>query len=237
MKTIMKKIFIFLAIICSLIAQAQDEYTPLKQAVFNFDKDTFHELRCSVPVYVNYTVNDTVAPSVKPIGLDVYVDCVDVRVESNTLFLDFNLPEYMNAPGVNELQINITGPALTRIEADAKCMLTTVGNQILESPMAIFASEQANIMLRDCISAPKILVFANGAVVQFSTVDTQLMSVLAKDLSIVDLYSPQVSGKSHVNKLEIYAHGYSRVLVSDTKYDSLTENKEDGCKITFQQTY
>lgn len=104
----MKKILIFLAIICSLIAKAQDEYTPLKQEVFSFDKDTFHELRCSVPVYVNYTVNDTVTPSVKPIGLDVYVDCVKVRSESNTLFLDFDLPEYMNAPGVNELQINVT---------------------------------------------------------------------------------------------------------------------------------
>ena len=123
MNFIMKKIFTFLAIIFSLNAQAQDEYTPLKQAVFNFDKNAFHELRCSVPVYVNYIVNATVAPSVKPIGLDVYVDCVDVRAESNTLFLGFNLPEYMNAPGVNELQINITGPALTRIECDVKCML------------------------------------------------------------------------------------------------------------------
>ena len=230
----MKKILIFFAIICSLIVKAQDEYTPLKQAVFNFDKDAFHELRCSVPVYVTYTVNDTVAPSVKPIGLDVYVDCVDVRAESNTLFLDFNLPEYMNAPGVNELQINITGPALTRIEADAKCMLITFGNQTLKSPMAVFASEQANIMLRDCISAPQISVFANGAVIGLFTVDTPLMSILAKDLSVVDLYSPQVSGKSHVNKLEIFANGYSTVLVSDTKYNSLVENKDEGSKITFQ---
>ena len=230
----MKKILIFLAIICSLIAQAQDEYTPLKQAVFNFDKDAFHELRCSVPVYVNYTVNDTIVPTVTPIGLDVYVDCVNVRAESNTLFLDFNLPEYMNTPGVNELQINITGPALTRIEADAKCMLITIGNQTLESPMAVFASEQANILLRDCISAPKISVFANGAVVGFFTVETPLMSVLAKNLSIVNLFSPQSSGVSHVNKLEIFAHDYSTVVVSDTKYDSLTDNKDEGSKITFQ---
>ncbi|MDE7345352.1 MAG: hypothetical protein K2N48_01265 [Muribaculaceae bacterium] len=230
----MKKILLFLAIICSLIARAQDEYTPLKQAVFNFDKDAFHELRCSIPVYVNYTVNDTLAPSVKPIGLDVYVGCVDVRVESNTLFIDFNLPEYMNAPGVNELQINITGPALTRIEANAKCMLTTVGNQTLKSPTVVFASGQANIMLRDCISAPQISVFANSAVVQFSTVDTPLMSMSARNLSIIDIYSPQKSGISHANKLEIFAHGYSTVLVSDTKYDSLIENKEEGSKITFQ---
>ena len=230
----MKKTLIFLAIICSLIAQAQNEYTPLKQAVFNFDKDAFHELRCSVPVYVTYTVNDTVAPSVMPIGLDVYVDCVDVRAESNTLFLDFNLPEYMNTPGVNELQINITGPELTRIEANAKCMLITFGNQTLESPMAVFASEQANILLRDCISAPKISVFANGAVVGFSTVDTPLMSILAKNLSIVDLYSPQSSGVSHANKLEIFANDYSTVMVCDTKYDSLIENKDEGSIITFQ---
>ena len=230
----MKKILIFLAIVCCLTAQAQNKYTPLIQAAFSFDKDAFHGLHCSVPVYVTYTVNDTVAPSVKPIGLDVYVDCVDVRAESNTLFLDFNLPEYMNAPGVNELQINITGPALTRIEADAKCMLTTVGNQTLKSPMEVFASDQANIMLRDCISAPQILVFANGAVVQFSTVDTPLMSMSARNLSIIDLYSPKESGISHANKLEIFAHGYSTVLVSDTKYDSLIENKEEGSKITFQ---
>ncbi|MDE5850678.1 MAG: hypothetical protein K2H38_11090 [Muribaculaceae bacterium] len=230
----MKKILIFLAVICGLTTQAQDEYTPLKQAVFNFDKEAFHELRCSVPVYVNYTVNDTVTPSVKPIGLDVYVDCVDVRADSDTLFLDFNLPEYMNAPGVNELQINITGPALTRIEADAKCMLTTVGNQTLKSPMAVSASEQANIMLRDCISAPQISVFANDAVVQFSTVNTPLMCVSAKNLSIIDIYSPQDSGMSHANKLEISAHGYSTILVSETKYDSLTEDKDEGSKITFQ---
>lgn len=230
----MKKILTFLAIICFLTAHAHDEYTPLKQADFCFDKDAFHELRCSVPVYVTYTVNDTVAPSVKPIGLDVYVDCVNVRAESNTLFLDFNLPEYMNAPGINELQINITGPALTRIEADTKCMLITVGNQTLESPIAVFASDQANILLRDCISAPKIAVFANGAVVGFFTVDTPLMSILAKNLSIVDLYSPQSSGISHVDKLEIFAHDYSTVVVSDTKYDSLTDNKDEGSKITFQ---
>lgn len=183
----MKKILIFLAIICSLIVKAQDEYTPLKQAVFNFDKDAFHELRCSVPVYVTYTVNDTVAPSVKPIGLNVYVDCVDVKAESNTLFLDFNLPDYMNAPGVNELQINIIGPALTRIGADAKCMLMTVGNQILESPMAVFASDQAKILLRDCISAPQISVFANGAVVQLFTVNTPLLSVSAKNLLSISI--------------------------------------------------
>ena len=234
MKIIMKKILIFLAIICSLIVKAQDEYTPLKQAVYNFDKNTFHELRCSVPVYVTYTVNDTITPSVKPIGLEVYVDCVNVRAESNTLFLDFNLPDYMNAPRVNDLQINITGPALTRIEADAKCMLMTSGNQTLESPMAVFASDQANIVLSDRISAPQITVSADGAVAQFSTVDTPLMSILANNLSIVDVYSPKSSGISHVNKLEIYAHGYSTVLVSDTKYDSLVENKDEGSKITFQ---
>ena len=232
MKTIMKKIFIFLAIICSLIAQAQDEYTPLKQAVFNFDKDTFHELRCSVPVYVNYTVNDTVAPSVKPIGLDVYVDCIDVRVESNTLFLDFNLPEYMNAPGVNELQINITGPALTRIEADAKCMLITFGNQTLKSPLAVFASEQANILLRDCITAPKISVFANGAVIGLFTVDTPQMSILAKDLSIVNLYG--IQDTSHAGSLELHANYASTITVSNTKYDSLTEYKDEGSHITVE---
>ena len=227
----MKKILIFLAIICSLIAQAQDEYTPLKQAVFNFDKDAFHELRCSVPVYVNYTVNDTIAPTVTPIGLDVYVDCVNVRAESNTLFLDFNLPEYMNAPGVNELQINITGPALTRIEADAKCMLIASGNQILESPMAVFASEQANIMLRDCISASKITVFANdGAVVGFFTVDTPLMGVLARNLSIVNLYG--IQDTSHVKKLELFAKDISTITVTNTVYDSLTEDKDEPSKIT-----
>ena len=230
----MKKILTFLGIICCLTAHAQNKYTPLVQTAFSFDKDAFHELRCSVPVYVTYTVNDTVAPSVKPIGLDVYVDCVDVRAESNTLFLDFNLPEYMNAPEVNELQINITGPALTRIEADAKCMLTTVGNQTLKSPMAVFSSNQANILLRDCISAPQISVFANGAVVQLFTVNTPLMSISAKNLSIVDIYSPKESGISHANRLEISAHSYSTVLVSDTKYDSLTEDKDEGSKITFQ---
>ncbi|MDE6380496.1 MAG: hypothetical protein K2L11_08495 [Muribaculaceae bacterium] len=170
----------------------------------------------------------------KPIGLDVYVDCVDVRAESNTLFLDFNLPEYMNAPEVNELQINITGPALTRIEADAKCMLTTVGNQTIKSPMVVFSSNQANILLRECISAPQISVFANGAVVQLFTVNTPLMSISAKNLSIVDIYSPKESGINHANRLEISAHGYSTVLVSDTKYDSLTEDKDEGSKITFQ---
>ncbi|MDE6786084.1 MAG: hypothetical protein K2J46_03470 [Muribaculaceae bacterium] len=226
----MKKILIFLAIICSLIAQAQDEYTPLKQAVFNFDKDAFHELRCSVPVYVNYTVNDTIAPTVTPIGLDVYVDCVNVRAESNTLFLDFNLPEYMNAPGVNELQINITGPALTRIEADAKCMLIASGNQILESPMAVFASQQANIMLRDCISAPKISVFSNGAVVGFFNVATPLMSVLARNLSIVNLYG--IQDASHVKKLELFAKDISTITVTNTVYDSLTEDKDESSKIT-----
>ena len=230
MKLIMKKILLFLAIICSLIAQAQDEYTPLKQAVFNFDKDAFHELRCSVPVYVNYTVNDTIAPTVTPIGLDVYVDCVNVRAESNTLFLDFNLPEYMNTPGVNELQINITGPALTRIEADAKCMLIASGNQILESPMAVFASEQANIMLRDCISAPKILVFSNEAVVGFFNVDTPLMSVLARNLSIVNLYG--IQDTSHVKKLELFAKDISTITVTNTVYDSLTEDKDESSKIT-----
>lgn len=230
----MKKILTFLGIICCLTAHAQNKYMPLVQTAFSFDKDAFHELRCSVPVYVTYTVNDTVVPSVKPIGLDVYVDCVDVRAESNTLFLDFNLPEYMNAPEVNELQINITGPALTRIEADAKCMLTTVGNQTLKSPMAVFSSNQANILLRDCISAPQISVSANGAVVQLFTVNTPLMSISAKNLSIVDIYSPKESGISHANRLEISAHGYSTVLVSDTKYDSLTEDKDEGSKITFQ---
>ncbi|MDE5793905.1 MAG: hypothetical protein K2I08_04220 [Muribaculaceae bacterium] len=226
----MKKILIFLSIICSLIAQAQDEYTPLKQAVFNFDKDAFHELRCSVPVYVNYIVNDTIAPTVAPIGLDVYVDCVNVRAESNTLFLDFNLPEYMNAPGVNELQINITGPALTRIEADAKCMLIASGNQILESPMAVFASEQANIMLRDCLSAPKILVFSNEAVVGFFNVDTPLMGVLARNLSIVNLYG--IQDTSHVKKLELFAKDISTITVINTVYDSLTEDKDESSKIT-----
>ena len=226
----MKKILIFLAIICSLIAQAQDEYTPLKQTVFNFDKDAFHELRCSVPVYVNYTVNDTIAPTVMPIGLDVYVDCVNVRAESNTLFLDFNLPEYMNTPGVNELQINITGPALTRIEADAKCMLIASGNQILESPVAVFASQQANIMLRDCISAPKISVFSNGAVVGFFNVATPLMSVLARNLSIVNLYG--IQDTSHVKKLELFAKDISTITVTNTVYDSLTEDKDESSKIT-----
>ena len=226
----MKKILIFLAIICSLIAQAQDEYTPLKQAVFNFDKDAFHELRCSVPVYVNYTVNDTIAPTVTPIGLYVYVDCVNVRAESNTLFLDFNLPEYMNTPGVNELQINITGPALTRIEADVKCMLIASGNQILESPMAVFASEQANIMIRDCISAPKILVFSNEAVVGFFNVDTPLMSVLARNLSIVNLYG--IQDTSHVKKLELFAKDISTITVTNTIYDSVTEDKDESSKIT-----
>ena len=230
MKLIMKKILIFLAIICSLIAQAQDEYTPLKQAVFNFDNDAFHELRCSVPVYVNYTVNDTIAPTVVPIGLDVYVDCVNVRAESNTLFLDFNLPEYMNTPGVNELQINITGPALTRIEADAKCMLQTFGNQTLEAPLAVFALGQANVLLRDCISAPKITVFANdGAVVGFFTVDTPLMGVLARNLSIVNLYG--IQDASHVKKLELFAKDISTITVTNTVYDSLTEDKDESSKI------
>lgn len=227
----MKKIITFLAIICSLTAQAQDEYTPLKQSAFSFDKNAFHELRCSVPVYVNYIVNDTVAPSVKPIGLDVYVDCVKVRAESNTLFLDFDLPEYMNVPGVNELQINITGPALSRIEADAKCMLTTVGNQTLPSPMEVFASEQANILIRDCVSAPNISVFASdGAVVGFFTVDTPLVSVLARNLSIVNLYG--IRDTSHVKKLELLAKDYSTVTVTNTVYDSLTEDKDEYSKIT-----
>ncbi|MDE6380900.1 MAG: hypothetical protein K2L11_10535 [Muribaculaceae bacterium] len=230
----MKKILSFLAITCAMAVQAQDEYTPLKQSEFCFDKEAFHELRCSVPVYVTYTVNDTITPSVKPIGLEVYVDCVNVRAENNTLFLDFNLPDYMNPPRVNDLQINITGPALTRIEADAKCMLMTSGNQTLESPIGVFASDQANIVISDRISAPKITVYANSAVAQFSTVDTPLMSILANNLSIVDIYSPESSGISHVNKLEIFAKGYSTVLVSDTKYDSLVENKDEGSKITFQ---
>lgn len=231
----MKKILTFLVILCALSAHSQDIYTPLKQSTFSFDKDAFHELHCSVPVHVTYTVNDTIAPSVSPIGLDVYVDCVNVRAESNTLFLDFDLPEYMNEPGVNELQINITGPALTRIEADAKCMLVTIGNQTLDSAVAVFASEQANILLRDCITAPKIAVFASdGAVVGFFTVDTPLMSVLAKNLSIVNLYAPQISGTSHVNKLELFAKGYSTVTVSNTIYDSLTEDKDEGSHITFQ---
>ena len=227
----MKKILTFLAIICALTAQAQSEYTPLKQSTFCFDKDAFHELRCSVPVYVTYTINDTIAPSVKPIGLDVYVDCVGVRVESNTLFLDFNLPEYMNAPGVNDLQINITGPALTRIEADVKCMLQTFGNQKLESPMAVFVSEQANISLRDSISAPKISVCAsNGAVVGFFTVDTTLMNVLARNLSIVNIYG--IQDTCHVKKLELFAKDISTITVSNTIYDSLTEDKDENSNIT-----
>ena len=54
------------------------------------------------------------------------------------------------------------------------------------------------------------------------------------DKSSYRTIGPKTSGTSHVNKLEIFANGYSTVLVSDTKYDSLVENKDEGSKITFQ---
>lgn len=231
----MKKILFILAIICAMTAQAQNEYTPLKQSTYSFDKGAFNQLRCSTPVEVTYTVNDTVAPSVSPIGLNVYVDCVEVRVENNTLFLSLNLPGYMNAPGVNELQINITGPSLTRIEADVKCMLVTVGNQTLESPVSVFASDGANMLLRDRIVAPKMTAIANQeAVIGFFTVDTPQMDVTARSLSIVNLYAPDESGTGHVGKLQLRAAEISTVTVNNTTYDSLTEDKDDGSKITIR---
>lgn len=60
------------------------------------------------------------------------------------------------------------------------------------------------------------------------------MSVAARNLSIVNLYAPQISGTSHVNKLELFAKDYSTVTVSNTVYESLTEEKDDGSYITFQ---
>lgn len=229
----MKQILIFLAICCALVSQAQNEYAPLKQTTVSFDKDAFHELHCSVPVHVTYTVNDTIAPSVISIGLGIYVDCVSVRAENNTLFLDFNLPEYMNKPGVNELQINITGPALTGIESDVKCMLVTIGDQTLKSAVTVVASERANILLRDCVATPKISVSAsNGAVVGIISVNTQLMNVLASDLSIVNLYGIQDS--SRADTLELCAKGLSTITVSDTIYNSLTEDRSEDSTITVQ---
>ncbi len=229
----MKKILLIFAAIFALTVQAENNYTPLKQATFAFEKEAFHELRCSVPVYVNYTVNDTVAPSVSPIGLDVYVNCVEVRVENNTLFLDMKMPEYMIAPGVNELQINITGPALTRIEVDNKCVFETVGNQTLESQLAVFASDSANVLLRDHITAPKIAVFASKqAVVGFYTVDTPLMSILAKNLSIVNLYG--INGECHVDKLELFVKEFSTVTATNTIYGLLTEDKDETSNISIK---
>lgn len=229
----MKQILIFLAVFCALISQAQNEYAPLKQTTVSFDKDAFHELRCSVPVYVTYTVNDTIVPSATSIGLGVYVDCVSVRAENDTLFLDFDLPEYMNEPGVNELQINVTGPALTGIESDVKCMLVTIGDQTLKSAVTVVASERANILLRDCVTAPKISVSANnGAVVGFFSVDTPMMSILANDLSIVNIYD--VQNTSHVDTLELCAKGMSTITVSNKIYNSLTEDKSEDSTITVE---
>ena len=231
----MKKLLFILAIICALTAHAQNEYTLLKQSTYGFDKGAFHRLHCSTPVQVTYTVNDTVAPSVSPIGLNVYVDRVEVRVENNTLVLSLNLPEYMNAPGVNELQINVTGPVLTRIEADVKCMLVTVGNQTLESPVEVLASNGANMLLRDRIVAPKITAIASqDAVIGFFTVDTPQMDVTARSLSIVSLYAPGESGTGHVGNLDVHAAGISTVTVNNTTYDSLTEDKDATSKINIR---
>lgn len=228
----MKQILIFSAILCALISQAQNEYAPLKQTTVSFGKDAFHELHCSVPVYVTYTVNDTIAPSVISIGLGVYVDCVSVKAENDTLFLDFDLPEYMNEPGVNELQINVTGPALTRIESDVKCMLVTIGDQTLKSAVTVVASERANILLRDCVTAPGISVSAsNGAVVGIFGVNTRHMNVSASGLSIVNLYGIQDS--SRADTLELCAKGISTITVSNTIYNSLTEDKSEDSTITY----
>ncbi|MDE6279145.1 MAG: hypothetical protein K2M05_04150 [Paramuribaculum sp.] len=186
-----------------------------------------------MPVYVTYTVNDTIAPSVISIGLGVYVDCVSVRVENDTLFLDFDLPQYMNEPGVNELQINITGPALTGIESDVKCMLVTIGDQTLKSAVRVVASERANILIRDCVTAPEISVSAgNGAVVGIFGVNTPLMNISASDLSIVNLYGLQDS--SRADTLRLCAKGISTITVSDTIHKSLTEDKSEGSTITVQ---
>ena len=229
----MKKILLIIAIICAVTAHAQNDFTPLKQSTFNFEKESFHELRCSVPVSVTYTVTDSVAPSVSPIGLNVYVDCVDVRVENNTLFLNLNLPDYMNTPGANELQINIIGPALTKVEADGKCFLVTIGNQTFDSQMEVYASDGANILLRDYIKASQVSASASdGSVIGFFTVNTPRMNVRATDMSIINIYSPpSESGTSHVGKLELHASRLSTVTVSNTTYDSVTEDKDDESKI------
>lgn len=229
----MKQLLFIISILCTLTAQAQSDYAPLKQSVIEFDRGAFDKLSCSVPVAVTYTVNDSVSPAVSPIGLNVYVDCVDVRVDGGTLHVVLNLPEYMNAPGVNELQINITGPALTRIEVDGKCQFITVGNMTLASPMSVFASQGANLLLRDRITAPAITASADpNAVIGFFTVDTPRMNILAKDMSIVNLYAPAESGTGHVGNLEVDASILSTVTVSNTICDTVTDRHDDTSRIT-----
>ncbi len=137
----------------------------------------------------------------------------------------------MNDPGVNDLQLNITGPALTGIESDVKCMLVTVGNQTLKSAVTVVVSKRANILLRDFVTAPKISESArNGAVVGIFGVNTPLMNVLASDLAIVNLYGVQDS--SRADTLELSAKGISTITVSNTIYNSLTEDKSEDSTIT-----
>lgn len=234
MKT--KIVLIISAFIAVLSVSAQEVYTPLKQTTFQFAEGSFSALRCSAPVNVVYTVNDTLPPTVSPIGFDVYVDCMDVCISSDTLYVGLNLPDYMNRPEVNQLQVYITGPSLARIEASDDCRLVTIGDQATSDPMAIFASRGANILVRDRIAAPSVRLAAGfQSVIGLFTVDTPDMTALANQLSIVNVFAPTSYGTSHIGNLKLVSKGLSTVYISNVEYDSVSEDADEGSTITIDK--
>lgn len=234
MKT--KIILIISTFIAALSVSAQEVYTPLKQTTFRFDEGSFTALRCSAPVNVVYTVNDTLPPTVSPIGFDVYVDCMDVSIGSDTLYVSLNLPDYMNRPEVNQLQVYITGPSLTWLDVVGDCRLVTVGNQKLSGPMTIAASRGANILVRDRIVAPSVQLAAGfQSVIGLFVVDTPDMTVLANQLSIVNVFSPISYGTGYVGNLKLVSKGLSTVYISNVEYDSVSEDADEGSTITIDK--